>query len=121
MPRKVSKWAKLDTDLWDESKQKWSVRPAIGGPIYDFKTQAAIERKKDGALADAGKKGSAVHDRLLKRLEAQKRKLAKKEAMVRMQAKLDGKSPADTAAAREAAAREAAAARASGEVRGAPA
>ena len=63
------------------------------------KIQADAKADSAAVLADAGKKGSAVHDRLLKRLEAQKRKLAKKEAMVRMQAKLDGKSPADTAAA----------------------
>ena len=40
MPRKKSKWEQLDTDLWDEQKQRWTVRPAIG---YVYATAPRVD------------------------------------------------------------------------------
>ena len=55
--------------------------------------QEAARVESEKALAEAGKKGSAVHDRLLMRLNKKAAKRVKNEAMARAAAKAEGASP----------------------------
>jgi len=111
----VARLAKIKAKEAEELQKVNKAANSGGESADDLEERVrAIQEKAqadvDSVLKANGKDSSAVHARLVKRLEALKQRQLKNEALARMQSSLDGKSPQATVAAvndvREAAKKE---------------